>query len=132
MGDLLWTSSVVTGVVPSPPRYVPFDFCSALGSAFPLLVDYLRNVANSRSHAFRVRIIIFFLMQEKVPTSMHSVSLEPTELILLGTRTIYQATGDAGLPMRGTILNRTHGTHKNLYISLFLLTIFGPIYYGPP
>ena len=23
-------------------------------------------------------------------------------------------------------------THKNLYISLFLLTIFGLIYYGPP
>ena len=33
--------------------------------------------------------------------------------------------------IRGTILNRTHGTDKNLYISLFLLTIFGPIYYGP-
>ena len=29
-------------------------------------------------------------------------------------------------------LNRTYGTHKNLYISLFLSTIFGPIYYGPP
>ena len=25
-----------------------------------------------------------------------------------------------------TILNRTYGTHKNLYISLFLLAIFGP------
>ena len=34
--------------------------------------------------------------------------------------------------LRGTILNRTYGLHKNLYISLFLLTIFGPIYYGPP
>ena len=34
--------------------------------------------------------------------------------------------------IRGTILNRTYGTHKNLYKSLFLLTIFGPIYYGPP
>ena len=32
----------------------------------------------------------------------------------------------------GTILNRTCGTDKNLYISLFLLTRFGPIYYGPP
>lgn len=30
------------------------------------------------------------------------------------------------------IVNRTYGTHKNLYIYLFLLTIFGPIYYGPP
>ena len=33
--------------------------------------------------------------------------------------------------LRGAILNRTYGTHKNLYISLFCLTIFGPIYYGP-
>ena len=31
------------------------------------------------------------------------------------------------ISLRGTILNRTHGRHKNLYISLFLLTIFGPI-----
>jgi len=34
--------------------------------------------------------------------------------------------------LRGTIVNRTYGKHKNLYICLFLLTIFGPIYYGPP
>ena len=34
--------------------------------------------------------------------------------------------------LRGAILNRSYGTHKHLYISLFLLTIFGPIYYGPP
>ena len=27
---------------------------------------------------------------------MHSVGLEPTKLILIGTRTTYQATGDAG------------------------------------
>ena len=32
----------------------------------------------------------------------------------------------------GAIVNRTYGTHKNLYIYLILLTIFGPIYYGPP
>ena len=31
--------------------------------------------------------------------------------------------------LRGTILNRTYGTHKNLYISLFFL-IFGPIYWS--
>ena len=33
--------------------------------------------------------------------------------------------------LRGTIVNRTYGTHKNLYIYPFLLTIFGPINYGP-
>ena len=35
-------------------------------------------------------------------------------------------------PLRGTILNRTYGEHKNLYVSLFVPTMFGPIYYGPP
>ena len=34
-------------------------------------------------------------MQEKTLTSMHSVGLEPAKLILIGTRTTYQATGDA-------------------------------------
>ena len=32
----------------------------------------------------------------------------------------------------GTLVNTTYGTHKNHYISLFLLPIFGPIYYSPP
>ena len=36
------------------------------------------------------------------------------------------------LIIRGTILKRTYGTHKILYKYQFLLTIFGPIYYGPP
>ena len=30
-------------------------------------------------------------------------------------------------PLRRTILNRTCGTHKKLYMSRLLLTIFGPI-----
>ena len=30
-----------------------------------------------------------------------------------------------------TVLRGTYGRHKNLYIPLFLLAIFGPIYYGP-
>ena len=34
--------------------------------------------------------------------------------------------------LRGTIVKKTCGIHKNLYISPFLLTIFGPINYGPP
>ena len=34
--------------------------------------------------------------------------------------------------LRGTLVNRTYGGHKNLYINLFLLTIFGPVYYRPP
>ena len=34
--------------------------------------------------------------------------------------------------LRGTTVNRTYGKLKKLYISLFLLTIFGPIYYLVP
>ena len=36
------------------------------------------------------------------------------------------------LVLRGNIVNRTCGIHKNLYIKPFLLTMFGPINYGPP
>ena len=32
----------------------------------------------------------------------------------------------------GAIVNRTYGLHKNLYIKPFLLTVFGPVNYGPP
>ena len=34
-------------------------------------------------------------------------------------------------PIPGGTVNRTYGTHKNQYVYLFLLIIFGPIYYGP-
>ena len=34
--------------------------------------------------------------------------------------------------LRGTILNRTYGTHKNTYISVILSTTCGPINYDPP
>ena len=34
--------------------------------------------------------------------------------------------------LRGTIVNRTYGIYKNLYVWPFLLTIFGPVNYGPP
>ena len=34
--------------------------------------------------------------------------------------------------LRGDIVNGTYGAHKHLYIKPFLLTIFGPITYGPP
>ena len=33
--------------------------------------------------------------------------------------------------LRGATLNRTYGTHKNLHVLQFLITISGPIYYGP-
>ena len=34
--------------------------------------------------------------------------------------------------LRGAIVDRTYGAHKNLCIYFFLPTMFGPIYYGPP
>ena len=34
--------------------------------------------------------------------------------------------------LRETIVNRTYDTHKNLNVQPFLLTIFGPVNYGPP
>ena len=34
--------------------------------------------------------------------------------------------------LRGGIVNRTYDRYKNLYISLFLQAIFGPIYNGFP
>ena len=37
-----------------------------------------------------------------------------------------------GTLVRGTIVNRTYGTSKNLCSYLFLVTIGGPVYYGPP
>ena len=37
-----------------------------------------------------------------------------------------------GILLRGTLVNRTYGGNKNLYIHLFLVTRFGPIYYRPP
>ena len=40
-------------------------------------------------------------MQEKVLTSVRLVRLEPTKLILVGTRTTYQSTGDAGYGLPG-------------------------------
>ena len=47
-----------------------------------------------------------------------------------------ELSSEIGGLLRGTIVNRTYqyGIHKNrlVYIRPFLLSIFGPIYYGPP
>ena len=62
--------AVVTGIVPSPPRFSP----RAKGSAIPLLVDFSPSVANSRSRAFRKSICA----QEKVPTNAYEYALGGT------------------------------------------------------
>ena len=71
--------AVVTGVVPSPPRFLPIIFYRVQGSTIPLPVDFSSSVAFSRSRAFCKSICA----QEKVPTNLTSVNtkgLEPTRL----------------------------------------------------
>ena len=71
----------------SPPGTCLY-FLSRIG--FSICSSFSSNVDNSRFRAFRYTIF----MQEKVLTSMHSVRLEPMKLILVGTRTTYEATGE--------------------------------------
>ena len=63
---------MVTGVVPSPPLVLAFNFYRAKGSAIPLLVDFSSSVANSRSRAFRKSICA----KEKLPTNLYEYALE--------------------------------------------------------
>ena len=143
----LLDTGVVTGVVPSPPRYVPlfliahrvqYSHCSStvieccqLTLSFIFYRAYrvqhshcsstvikccqltlsFTFIAHGVQHSHcsstvieccqlvlsRLPLIIFFSIKSPVRTSMHSVRLEPTNLILLtaaGTRTTYQATVD--------------------------------------
>ena len=55
--------AVVTGVVPSSPRFLPSIFIGQ-GAAIPLLVDFSSSVANSHSRVLRNSICA----QVKVPT----------------------------------------------------------------
>ena len=54
---------------------------------------------------------------------MHSVRLEPTKLIWIGTRTTYQATGDAGI---GTLATGIPFSIRTRYVSVecFNLMVF--------
>ena len=60
-------------------------------------------------------------MQEKALTSMHSVGLEPAKLILIGTRTTYQATGDAS--MDG--INSVYDWNKRDTLSVLIVCMIG-------
>ena len=48
------------------------------------------------------------------------------------TISVPSTTNSINIVLRGAIVNRTYGIHKNLYIQPFLPTLFGPINYGPP
>ena len=60
---------------------------------------------------------------EEVKLIVHSVKQSPPPLFFLLFTCFL---------LRGTVLSRTYGTHKHLYISLFFLSIFGHVYYCPP
>ena len=48
------------------------------------------------THALALSAIQFFYARKSPYEYVHSVRIEPTKLILVGTRITYQATGDAG------------------------------------
>ena len=81
--------AVVTDVV-SSPRHAP-SFSSRIAFSIPTARRFSSKVANSRS---RFPLIILYVRKNPYEY-VHSVRIEPTKLILVGTRITYQATGDA-------------------------------------
>ena len=75
--------AMVTSVVP---------FLPSIEFMIPTARRFSSNVANSRSRTLSHSI----LTKEEVPTNVRSLGLEATKLILIGTRTTYQATGGPG------------------------------------
>ena len=78
------------------------------------------------THTLRTRSqqLVLFCCSSKIKnkdTLHHAVGFQLTEATILLI-----------FVLRETIVNRTYGEHRNLYISQHLLTKFGPIYYGPP
>ena len=59
-------------------------------------------------------------MDGRAPTSAAAYGLLPTRYMRTRHRTVRPL-------LRGTIVKRTYGTHKKLYIRLFLRTILGPV-----
>ena len=53
LGDLLDKAWSQVGVIPSPPRYMPFIFVAHRALSFPTARRFSSNAANSRSRAFR-------------------------------------------------------------------------------
>ena len=93
----------------------------------------------SASHAFRHRSGTYLpktLSTEPPPRMIGSTSYRHSYfsnifVISPGGHTIHGVILRIHL-LRGTLVNRTYGIHKNLYIFTSLPTIFGPINYGPP
>ena len=115
---------VVTGVVPSPSRYVP-SFLSRIGSSIPTARRFSSNVAISRFCAFRLS----FFLQENLLTSMHSVRLGPTKLILSGTRTAYYATGACNRRIVALIMLNKNRVHEYKRFLVFIRIATRSLYF---
>ena len=92
---------VVRSVAYPPARwYRKGQLLQAAGRWYPAgrccrrIYSRISSDIHKRIRARRTSLKIKFCAR-KVLTSMHSVRLEPTKLILVGTRTTCQATGDA-------------------------------------
>ena len=120
---------MVTGVVPSPPRYV-ISLLSHIGFSIPTARRLSSNVANSRSRAFCRSIF----MQEKVPTyeSVNSVRIEPTKLFLVGTRITYQATTPACMMMSQALCEQSRRPFPFLHKVLSRKRAISSSRGGPP
>ena len=85
-------------------------------------------IADNTCHARGVYVLSFVQRSTKA----ESFRSKRTQYLMNYVSLVGMVVKGQGHYYGGPILNRTYGTHKSLYISLVLLTIFGPIYYGPP
>ena len=86
---------MVTGVVPSPPRYVP-SFLSRIGFSIPTARRFSSIVAHSRSRAFRYDQFSCKKTSLRV-CALGENGTREIDFSTVGTRITYQATGDAGV-----------------------------------
>ena len=90
-----------------------------IGWRIPALRHYLYDLRDTPTTAYQVHVITLLELQSHCGDNQVKFQV------------VCPQNGTVVL-LRGGILNRTYDTHKKLDISVFLLTIFGPIYYGPP
>ena len=83
-------------------------FLSRKGFSIPTARRFSSNAVHTHALAHSA---YHFFRQEQVPTSMHSVRLEPTKLILLGTRTTYSST-------------KPRGTYEDMALHCLLLILY--------
>ena len=114
--------AVVSGVAPSPPRYVP-SILSRIGFSIPTAHRFSSNVAKSRSRAFRESICA----QEKAPRNLYEYAhggirthaIDLLKYIIAGTRITCYHTGLWYTRADNTIKNNT-STRLKTYKVLFL------------